>query len=216
LDQMDKWMTIVGVVGDVRQASPPAPELYMPLRQHPYVANEVQIVVRTRVAPELFVETMRQIVLTMNPDIATKFLTLDASVDNSIAAPRFRAMLVSAFAALALLLALSGIYAVMSYTTAQRTAEFGLRVAVGARAIDVVRLVLAGAGRLTIAGLVIGLLLAVATSRLIASMLFSVTTTDLSTYASVLLMAIPLAALAAVIPALRAARVDPLVSLRSE
>jgi len=218
-DQRDRWMTIVGVVGDVQQASPaspPAPELYMPLRQHPYAANEVQIVVRTRVAPESFVGTMRQMVRNMNPEIAMKFLTLDASVGNSIAAPRFRATLVSAFAALALLLALSGIYAVMSYTTAQRTAEFGLRVAIGARSADIVRLVLAGAGRLTIAGLVIGLLLAFVTSRLVAAMLFGVTTTDLGTYAGVIVIAMPLAAVAAAIPALRAARVDPLVALRSE
>ena len=172
--------------------------------------------VRTRVAPESFVGTMRQIVRTMNSDIAMKFLTLDASVGNSIAAPRFRATLVSAFAALALLLALSGIYAVMSYTTAQRTAEFGLRVAIGARSADIVRLVLAGAGRLTIAGLVIGLLLAFVTSRLVAAMLFGVTTTDLGTYTGVIVIAMPLAAVAAAIPALSAARVDPLVALRSE
>src|SRR5262249_16262279 len=109
LDRPDQWMTIVGVVDDVRQASPaspPAPQLYMPLRQHPYTANEVQIAIRTRTTPESFISTMRELVRTMNPDVATKFVTLDASIDNSIAAPRFRATLVSIFAALALLLAL--------------------------------------------------------------------------------------------------------------
>jgi len=219
LDRVDEWMTIVGVVGDVRQASPvsaPGPELYMPLRQHPYTANEVQIVIRTRTRPESFIGTMREVVHSMNPGVATKFLTLDASIDNSITAPRFRATLLSTFAALALFLALSGIYAVMSYTTAQRTAEFGLRVAMGARSTDVVRLVLASAGRLTIAGLVIGLLLAFATSRLIASMLFGVTATDLGTYAGILTLGMPFAALAAAIPAWRAAHADPLVALRSE
>jgi len=104
----------------------------------------------------------------------------------------------------------------MSYITAQRTAEFGLRVAMGARSTDVVRLVLASAGRLTIAGLVIGLLLAFATSRMVASMLFGVTATDLGTYAGVLVLGMPFAALAAAIPALRAAHADPLVALRSE
>ena len=219
LDRIDEWMTIVGVVGDVRQASPasaPGPELYMPLRQHPYAANEVQIVIRTRTRPESFIGTMRDVVHSMNPDVATKFLTLDASIDNSIAAPRFRATLLSTFAALALFLALSGIYAVVSYTTAQRTAEFGLRVAMGARSTDVVRLVLANAGRLTIAGLVIGLLVAFATSRLIASMLFGVTATDLGIYAGILTLGMPFAALAAAIPAWRAAHADPLVALRSE
>ncbi len=219
LDRVDVWMTIVGVVGDVRQDSPasaPVPQLYMPLRQHPYVANEVQIVVRTRIAPELLIPTVTQIVHAANPEVATKFTTLDASVDNSIAAPRFRATLVSTFAALALLLALTGVYAVMSYTTAQRTAEFGLRIAIGARAIDVVRLVVSGASRLTIVGVVVGLLLALATSRVISTMLFGVTTTDVATYAGVLVLAMPLAAVAAAIPALRAARVDPLLALRTD
>jgi predicted permease len=219
LDRVDEWMTIVGVVGDVRQASPastPGPELYMPLRQHPYTANEVQIVIRTRTRPESFVGTMREVIRSMNPDVATKFLTLDASIDNSVAAPRFRAALLSMFAALALFLAFGGVYAVMSYTTAQRTAEFGLRVAMGARSTDVVRLVLAGAGRLTVAGLVIGLPLAFATTKLIATMLFGVTATDLGTYAGVVILGMPFAALAAAIPALRAAHADPLVALRSE
>jgi predicted permease len=219
LDQPDRWMTIVGVVGDVRQGSPasaPGPELYMPLRQHPYTANEVQIVVRTHHSPDSFVGTMRQIVHTMNPDVATKFLTLDASVESSIAAPHFRSTLVATFAALALLLAFSGVYAVMSYTAAQRTAEFGLRVALGARSVDVVRLVLASAGRLTVAGLGIGLLLACATSRLLEAMLFGVTSTDAVTYAGVVVIATPLTAVAAAIPALRASRVDPLVALRTE
>jgi predicted permease len=219
LDRSDVWMTIVGVVGDVRQDSPasaPVPQLYMPLRQHPYTANEVQVVIRTRIAPELMIPTAMQIVHAANPEVATKFTTLAASVDNSIAAPRFRATLVSTFAAVALLLALTGVYAVMSYTTAQRTAEFGLRVAMGARAIDVVRLVLAGASRLTLVGVVVGLLLALATSRIVSTMLFGVTTTDAATYAGVLVLAMPLVAAASAIPALSAARVDPLVALRAD
>src|ERR1019366_864509 len=113
---------------------------------------------------------------------------------------RFRATLISMFASLALLLALTGIYAVMSYTTAQRTAEFGLRVAIGARPVDVIRLVLAGAGRLTLVGVTVGLLLALATSRVVATMLFGVTQTDLTTYAGVLLLAMPLVIAAAAIP----------------
>ena len=218
-DQPDKWMTIVGVVGDVRQASPasrPGPELYMPLRQHPYAANEVQVVVRGRVPPESLIGTVQQIVRSANPEVAMKFTTLEASVDNSMAAPRFRATLVSIFASLALLLALTGIYAVMSYTTAQRTAEFGLRVAMGAQPVHVVRLVLAGASRLTIVGVAIGLLLALATSRVVATMLFGVTNTDVATYVGVLVLAMPLVIVAAAIPALRAARVDPLLALKSE
>src|SRR5262249_15122068 len=154
---------IVGVVGDVRQASPaaqPAPELYMPLRQHPYGANEVQIVARTSGAPESFVPSVRQAVREMSPEIATKFTTMEASVDDSIAAPRFRMTLVGTFAALALVLAVAGMYAVMSYVIAQRRSEFGLRIALGARMGDVVGLVLRGAGRLAAIGAAIGLVLA--------------------------------------------------------
>jgi ABC-type antimicrobial peptide transport system permease subunit len=159
---------------------------------------------------------VQQIVRSANPDVAMKFTTLEASVNNSIAAPRFRATLVSTFASLALLLALAGIYAVMSYTTAQRTAEFGLRVALGAQTGDVVRLVLAGASRLTLVGVAVGLLLALATSRVVSTMLFGVTNTDIATYVGVLVLAMPLVMAAAAIPALRAARVDPLSALKSD
>jgi predicted permease len=213
----DKWMTIVGVVGDVRQASPassPAPELYMPLRQHPYAANEVQIVVRTSGAPESLIGPVRQTVRGMSPEIAMKFTTMEASVNDSIAAPRFRMTLVSTFASIALLLAIAGMYAMMSYLIAQRRSEFGLRMALGAGMGDVVGLVLRGAGRLTVMGAALGLALALATSRVMAAMVFGIDPADAATYAAILLLAMPLVVLAALVPALRAARVDPNVALR--
>jgi predicted permease len=215
----DVWMTIVGVVGDVRQASPasrPEPELYMPLRQHPYVANEIQMVVRGRGQPEAMLVTVQKIVRDMNPAVAMKFLTLDDSVSRSIATPRLRATLVATFASLALLLAIAGVYAVMSYTTAQRTPEFGLRVAIGAQTRDILRLVIGGAAGLALTGITIGLVLAVITSRVVASFLFGVTNTDVMTYAGVFAVTLPLVIGAAAIPAWRAARVDPLTALRSE
>jgi len=211
------WMTIVGVVGDVRQASPasaPGPELYMPLRQHPYTATRVQIAVRTSVDPESLVGSVRDAVRAASPEVATKFTTMEASVSDSIAAPRFRMVLVSVFAALALLLAVGGMYAVMSYVTAQRTSEFGLRVALGARGADVVTLVLRGAGRLVAIGAAVGLLLALVSSRVITAMLFGVQPTDARAYAGVLVLAIPFVVLAAMVPALRASRVDPMTALR--
>jgi putative ABC transport system permease protein len=154
-------------------------------------------------------------VRTTNRDVAMKFTTLTDSVNGSIAGQRFRTSLVSAFAGLAVALALTGIYAVMSYTIAQRTPEFGLRVAIGARSIDVVRLVLADAGRLSLAGVICGLLLAGATTRFLAASLFGVTPADAVTYGLVMLLGLPLVGLAAAVPALRAARVDPLIALRS-
>jgi len=216
-DQPDKWMTIVGVVGDVRQDSPasvPGPELYMPLRQHPYAANEVQIVVRTSVPPQSLTEAVRQAARRVSPELATRFTTLEASVGDSIAAPRFRMALVSSFATLALMLAVAGMYAVMSYVTSQRTAELGLRVALGASASDLARLVLGGAARLMAIGVGLGLLLALGTSRVAATMLFGIEPTDAPTYGAVLLVALPLVILAAAVPAVRAARVEPMVALR--
>ncbi len=217
VDQPDKWMTIVGVVGDVRQASPaspPGPELYMPLRQHPYAANEVQIVVRTSVPPESLIGEVREAVRSMSPEVAMKFTTLEASVGDSIAAPRFRMALVSSFATLALMLAVAGMYAVMSYGTSRRTSEFGLRMALGAKVGDVVGLVLRGAAGLLATGAALGLVLAMATSRILTAMLFGVEPMDARTYAIVLLVAIPLVVLAATVPAMRAARVDPMIALR--
>jgi len=157
---------------------------------------------------------VRRTVRSLSPDVAMKFTTLETSVSDSIAAPRFRMALVSTFATLALLLAVAGMYAVMSYVTSQRTSEFGLRVALGAQAGDVVRLVLGGAVRLVAVGVALGLVLALATSRIVSTMLFGITPMDTQAYAGVLLVALPLVTLAALVPALRAARVDPMVALR--
>jgi ABC-type antimicrobial peptide transport system permease subunit len=150
----------------------------------------------------------------MSPELATRFTTLEASVADSIATPRFRMALVSSFASLALMLAVAGMYAVMSYVTSQRTAELGLRVALGATARDLARLVLGGAARLVAIGVGLGLLLALLTSRVLATMLFGITPTDAPTYGIVLLVALPLVVLAAAVPAVRAARVQPMVALR--
>jgi predicted lysophospholipase L1 biosynthesis ABC-type transport system permease subunit len=211
------WSTIVGVVGDVRHASPaaaPGPELSMPRRQHPYAASRVQVVVRTSVDPESLIGTVRGAVQAASPEVALKFTTLQASVEGSVAAPRFRMALVSAFASLALLLAVAGIYAVMSYGTSQRTSEFGLRVALGAKAPDVARLVVGGAARLVAVGLALGLLLAAATGRVITSMLFGIRPMDAAAYGAVVLLSVPMIVVAALVPALRAARVDPMTALR--
>jgi ABC-type antimicrobial peptide transport system permease subunit len=172
------------------------------------------MVIRTTAPPESLIGAVRQTVRALGPDVALKFTTLETSVGDSIAAPRFRMVLVSTFATLALMLAVAGMYAVMSYDTSQRTSEFGLRVALGAQAGDVIRLVLGGAARLVAIGVALGLVLALATSRIITTMLFGITPMDTQAYAGVLLVALPLVTLAALVPALRAARVDPMTALR--
>jgi len=219
LDAPSQWMIIVGVVGDVHQNSPasaPAPELYMPLKQHPYFANELQVVLRTSLPPDSLIASVRQKVRAMNPEIAMKFTTMDSMVADTIAKPRFRVFLIGVFAALALLLAMAGVYGVMNYVITQRTAEFGLRVALGATPGDVVGFVLAKALRLAATGLAAGLALSLAASSLMSSMLFGLKPTDATTYAIVVAAVTPVILLAAAIPAWRATRIDPLTALREE
>lgn len=213
------WMTIVGVVSDVRQDSPasvPGPALYMPLRQHPFHANEIELVMRTSGNPEALVPTVQNAIRQMNPEVATKFTTMTELVSDSISAERFRTILASSFAILALLLALSGMYAVMSYVTVRRTAEFGLRSALGAQPGNIVGLVLGGAARLAVIGVVTGLVLSFFASRLLRAMLFGVKTADVGTYVAVIAIVLPVIVLAAVLPAWRASRVDPMIALRNE
>jgi putative ABC transport system permease protein len=214
-----RWMTIVGVVGDTRQDSPASslgPTLYMPLLQQPYHGNEVQVVMRTAVSPASLIDPVRRTMRSLNPETATKFTTLEAMVSNSIATPRLRMMLGALFAGLALLLAMAGMYGVMSYATTQRIAEFGVRIALGASPRSVVTQVLGGAARMAGLGAAIGLALALSAARVMNSMLFGLNATDAITYAAVLFAVMPIVVLAAAIPAWRAARADPVVALRHE
>jgi predicted permease len=220
---LDQWtgtpMTIVGVVGDVRQNSPgdpPQPTLYMPLSQHPFRANEVQVVVRTAGDPAAMATAVRTVARRFNGDMAIRFTTLDDMISDSISAPRFRTFLATAFAGMALLLAMAGIYGVMSYVVTQRTAELGLRMALGAAAGDVLRLVMGRAALLAIMGLAAGAVLATAASRLIESMLFGLKPADPVTWALVFAAVVAITVLAAVGPAWRASRIDPMVALRQE
>ncbi len=152
----------------------------------------------------------------MNPQVATKFTTMDAMVSDSVADSRFRTTLAMSFATLALLLAIMGVYAVMSYVTVQRTGEFAIRAALGAPPGAILLLVLRGAARLAAAGVVAGAVLAIAASRALTNMLFGLKGTDALTYVIVIAVVLPAVLLAALRPALRASRVDPLVALRDE
>jgi len=214
-----KGMAIVGVVGDVRQSSPaaqPGPELYMPLRQHPFHANEAEVLVRTASNPQALSAAVQNTIREMNPEVATKFATMNELVSDSMGAQRFRTALASSFAILALLLALSGMYAVMSYITTRRTAEFGLRSAMGAQPGNIVGLVLGSAIKVAALGVVAGVLLSIAAARLLGAMLFGLKSTDPLTYAAVIAFVLPVILLAASLPAWRASRVDPMIALRNE
>jgi len=214
-----KWMTIVGVVADTRQDSPassPGPTLYMPLLQYPYHANELQVVMRSAVSPTSLIETVRGKMRSLNPEVAVRFTTLEAMVSNSIATPRLRLTLVALFAGLALLLAMAGMYGVMTYITIERIPEFGVRVALGASPRSVLALVLRRAAELALLGVAVGVALAFSAARVMTTMLFGLKTTDAVTYAGVLLAVTPIVVLAAAIPAWRAARADPAAALRNE
>src|SRR5439155_24253630 len=150
------------------------------------------VVMRTAVSPASLIEPARSRLHALNPEVAARFTTLDAMVSDSIATPRLRMTLVGLFAALALLLAVAGMYGVMSYVTTQRIAEFGVRVALGASPRDVLGLVLSGAVRLTLAGVFAGLAIAVAVARVLNTMLFGLKATDAITYAGVLLAGTPI------------------------
>src|SRR5215469_3506726 len=213
------WMTVVGVVAEVRQDSPadsPRPTLYMPVMQHPLYANELQVVMRSEISPASLIDPVRSKMRSLNPQIATKFTTMEAMVSDSIATPRLRTMLAGLFAGLALLLAMAGMYGVMSYLTTQRIPEFGVRMALGASPRNVLALVLKRAAQMTVLGVAAGLALAFYATRVMNTMLFGLKATDAITYAGVLLAVTPIVVLAAAIPAWRASRVDPVVALRNE
>jgi predicted permease len=218
LDKL-QWMTIVGVAGDVHQYSPssaPAPEIYMPLRQHPGPGNEVEIVIRTSGDPATLIPTVQNTIHSVNPDVAMKFATMNELVSDSISAPRFRTVLAITFAGFALLLALSGTYAVTSWVTTRRIPEFGLRAALGATPRNIVGLVLGKAVRLALIGSLLGLLTTLALSRILSTLLFGIKATDASTYAVVLIAVLPVIVLAAFGPAAKAGHVDPMIALRNE
>jgi len=214
-----RGMTIVGVAGDVRQygpSRPPLPEIFMPYEQHPQPSAALNVLVRTPDDPATLQQTLRRKTRDRSPDVPVKFTTLEASLAENVAAPRFRTLLLGLFAALAVCLAMAGVYGVMAYLVSQRSNEIGLRMALGASPGDVSRLVLREGMLLAGVGLALGLAGAAAATRLLSSVLFEVKPGDPATYIAVSALLGVVALAASYIPAYRASRVDPLVALRQE
>jgi len=212
-------MRIVGVIGDVRQFGPaqtPWAEIYMAYQQHPGPATDMNVVVRTAMEPESLTETLRSKAHELSVDVPVKFTTMEASLSENVAAPRFRTLLLGIFAGLAVCLAMAGVYGVMSYVVGQRSNEIGLRMALGASPRDVLRLVLRQALLLAAVGIGVGLACAAAMTQLLTSMLFGVKATDPLTYVVVVALLAGVAMFASYVPARRAMRVDPIVALRYE
>ena len=209
---------IIGIAADVKQKTltdKPSPQMYAPFVQAPWPF--LTAVVRTSAAPEAAAGSLRQALAQLDPEQAAgEIRTFDQYLARSIATPRFTAILLGAFAGLALLLAGFGLYGVMAYSVAQRRREIGIRMALGARAADVRSLVVSQAVRLGASGLVIGIAGALAMTRLLGSLLFGVTASDPLTFAAVSAALITVLVVAAYLPARRATRVDPIVALRAD
>jgi predicted permease len=213
------WMTIVGIVGDVRHDSPskaPQAEIYMAYHQHPWVSDELHVVMRSNADPGVIMRDAEKIAASLNPDVSLSFSTMENFLAEAVSTPRFRTVLMGAFAGIAALLAMAGVYGVMAYVVSQRTSELGLRLAIGAGTTDILRLVLAQALRVTCAGLAIGLALTSVVSRVLTTMLYGVKAIDPGTYIAALIAIAVVAFAAAAAPAIRAARIDPVEALRAE
>jgi predicted permease len=210
------WFTVVGVVADVRQqlALEPVDEVYAPLRQVPYVTTNWAIRARGDIAD--LAPRVREAVRATDPDQPIHRLrTLDDVRTASLAPPRLTATLLGLFAALALAITATGIAGVIAFSVSQRTQEFGVRVALGAKRSDVVSMVVGEGIRLAATGLAIGLIGAVVLGALLSTVLFGVGPIDAVTYVSVSSVLLGVAALACLLPALRAASVDPIAALRA-
>lgn len=220
VDSPNVWLTVVGVVGDVRQTGlyEQKLEFYVPYAQdrRSFMAPR-DLVVRTKSDPAAIAAAVRQAVWTVDKDQpVSNVRTLDQVFAAAISQERFQALMLGLFAALALLLACVGLYGVISYAVVQRTHEIGVRMALGAQPVDVLRLVIRQGMTLTLAGLVVGIVAGTFVTRVLTDMLFGVTPRDPLTFAGVPVLLLVVALLACYIPARRATRIDPLTALRAE
>ena len=219
------WMTVVGVMGDVKQMAADAPtqyEIYQPSSQlmasygnlvPPGLLNAQteSIVLRTALPPDSMIESLRATVLSIDPQLPlTKVHSMDEALSGTEAPRRFNALLISGFAAEALLLALMGIYSVIAFSATMRTKEMAIRIALGSQRTDIMRLVLISGAKLAVIGVLIGLAGAAAASSLLRSLLFQVSPFDPGVLTLAAIAVFALALFASALPARRAAAVDPI------
>jgi putative ABC transport system permease protein len=218
MDSEGPYLEIVGVVRTAKYRNlreTPLPFIYIPLAQE--MQSNMTLLIRTVGDPATMLPTMRRELQQIDKNVPVYAVkTMTEQIDAALSADRMTAVLLGIFGAAALLLATVGLYGVMSYSVAQRTHEIGVRMALGAQTLDVLRLVVKNGMTLSLIGLAIGLAAAFAFTRIMATLLFEVTPTDAMTYAIVSVGLLLVALLACYIPARRATKVDPLVALRYE
>ena len=211
---------IVGIVGDVRHSGPEAEadlEMYVPLTQRPALASYLQLVARGQFEPSRLAGAVRHELLALNPTWPVEQITtLDRILAGLTAPRRFNMLLVSVFGGLALALSAVGIYGVVSFSVARRTREIGVRMALGAQKQQVLKLILIQGLTASCSGTAVGLIISVGLARVTRGLLFQVGATDSSTYLIVVLVLVSVSFLASLIPANRAARIDPMEALRYE
>jgi putative ABC transport system permease protein len=217
LDGGKQWLTIVGVVGDVRYFgldSKIIDEVYLPYSQNPGAGT---LVVRTPMDAATMGSQVTKVVQSLDPDQPVSDITTLMQIrSESLASPKVTSMLLSAFAGLALVLAATGLFGVISFLVNLRTREIGIRIALGARASAVLMMVMSQGIRMVLVGLTVGVVGALAATGIVKSLLFGVSTTDWITFVTVAMVLMTAAIFASYLPARRASHVDPMVALRYE
>ena len=209
-------MTIVGVVGDVRDGGPSSdvmPMIYGYYRQRPGNGNRFTIVMTTS-TPAVALATMRRELRQAKPDVPARYVTMDDALATSLTTQRFMLTLVGVFGVVALLLAALGVYSVISYLVAQRRREISIRVALGARSVDIVQLVIRQGVALALGGAVVGVVGALLTTRLLTHMLYDISPSDPIAFGGVVVLLAVVAVFASYVPARRATKLEPMDVLR--
>ncbi|MDQ6859623.1 MAG: ABC transporter permease [Verrucomicrobiota bacterium] len=212
-------LTVVGVVGDIHDNAldaEPQPTIYVNAFQRPGATADFSLVLRGRGDPAALIAAMRREAHAQNPEMPTKFQTLEQLVASSLDNRRFSMTMLAVFAGAALVLAMVGLYGIMAYITAERTTELGIRMALGAQRGDMLRLILRQSFALVSLGIAAGVVAAFAGTRLLASLLYGISAADLVTYGGVVLLLFVAALIATLVPARRAMSVDPMVALRHD
>jgi len=214
------WLTIAGVVADVKFSSLESespPTIYMPVFQIPRIRRDAVFIARTTAEPSSLAAAMRREIAAVDADLPVYDVrTMNQVIAESVAQRRFTMGLLAIFAFAALGLAALGLYGVISYAVTQRTREIGLRMALGGRRLDVLRLVVGQGMKMAMIGALAGLLASLALTRLIKGLLYGVSASDPLTFIAVALLLTLVALVACWIPARRATKVDPMVALRCE